>query len=445
MSSRRELTPDAVLTAISDGSALATTIPALGPGGANPDFQATHAGAARAQPLPDASARTAGRTTVLPRLEGATSGVPRLVAEERPRYHPMRVLGRGGMGEVSLEVDRDIGRSVAIKRLLPQVAGDAGVARFVDEVRVMGRLEHPNIVPVHDVGVDDEGRYYFVMKHVEGETLEAIIEKLRAGDRETLERFSTEAKVEVFLGLLRALQFAHDRGFVHRDVKPANVMVGRFGEVMLMDWGIAKPIGNKANELAPPGAPEAGGAADLVWAGALPSAGDARLSATHLGQLIGTPAYMSPEQARGRNDLVDARSDLYSATVVFRELLSLRHYLADAKTLEEVLAGVVVPHPVMVGMRHTEEMPTELAHFVDRSMALDPAKRFASAGDMIRALQNMLEGRVHVQCAATLTKRMTREAGRYVDRHPMRAFMGMVAGAGAVLAAAITLALSALR
>src|SRR5262249_60463772 len=152
--------------------------------------------------------------------------------------------------EVVLVNDRDIERQVALKRLLPELQDPALLARFVDEIRIVGRLEHPNIVPIHDVGVDELGRYYFVMKYVEGETLESIIEKLAAGDPAYVRTYSYERRIEIFLGLLHALEYAHSHGVVHRDVKPANVMVGRYGEVVLMDWGIAKPLASKRDPAA---------------------------------------------------------------------------------------------------------------------------------------------------------------------------------------------------
>jgi serine/threonine protein kinase len=181
---------------------------------------------------------SAARTTVLPHVAGDGTRVE-LSLESRSRYEPTKLLGAGGMGEVVLVSDHDIDRKVAVKRLLPELTDPALLARFVDEIRTVGRLEHPNIVPIHDVGVDELGRYFFVMKYVEGETLESIIEKLRAGNPEYLARYSTEVRIEIFLGLLHALQYAHAQGVVHRDIKPANVMVGRFGEVVLMDWVIA--------------------------------------------------------------------------------------------------------------------------------------------------------------------------------------------------------------
>src|SRR5262249_26554491 len=160
--------------------------------------------------------------------------------------------------------------------------------RFVEEIRTIGRLEHPNIVPIHDVGVDERGDYYFVMKFVDGETLESIIDKLAAGDRAYHAKFGFERRVQIFLALLEAVRFAHTRGIVHRDIKPANVMVGAYGEVVLMDWGIAKSLhGDSVPEETP---------RPLVHA-----SGSRRgtLFETQLGQLVGTPAYMSPEQARG--------------------------------------------------------------------------------------------------------------------------------------------------
>ena len=107
------------------------------------------------------------------------------------------------------------------------------LARFVEEIRTTGGLEHPNIVPIHDVGLDEKGRYYFIMKYVDGETLESILARLRAGDRETHARYGFERRVEIFKGVLEAIAYAHARGYIHRDIKPANIMVGAFGEVLV--------------------------------------------------------------------------------------------------------------------------------------------------------------------------------------------------------------------
>jgi serine/threonine protein kinase len=326
------------------------------------------------------------------------------------------------MGEVVLVNDQDIARQVAIKRLLPEMSHPSLLARFVDEIRTVRRLEHPNLVPIHDVGVDELGRYYFVMKYVEGETLESIIARLAAGDRAYHEKYSFERRIEIFLGVLHALEYAHAKGVVHRDIKPANVMVGRYGEVVLMDWGVAKPLASTR---------DAAAGAEGALEGP-EHEGRARVFATRLGSIIGTPAYMAPEQARGENDRLDARCDLYSASVLFHELINLRHYLDDAPSMEAMLASVgageertffqllLHHHP------HHGHGPGELVHVVHKGLARDPAGRFQSAGEMIQVLERILEGKVRVQCHVTFTKRTARELGRFVDRRPNVAFLGLV-------------------
>jgi serine/threonine-protein kinase len=371
---------------------------------------------------------SAARTTVLPRVDGDGTRV-QLSLEPRSRYEPTKLLGAGGMGEVVLVDDHDIQRKVALKRLLPDSTDPALLARFVDEIRCVGRLEHPNIVPIHDVGVDELGRYFFVMKYVEGETLERIIERLAAGDPAYVAKYSVEVRVEIFLGLLHALAYAHERGIVHRDVKPANVMVGRFGEVVLMDWGVAKPLGAARDA--------ARGADASLVAGGAGEGERARMYTTRVGALVGTPAYMSPEQARGDVSAVDARSDLYSAVVLFHELLGLRHYLADAGTLEAVLDGVVSERfgfRRLVGLPYPGDVPpAEYIHVFVKGLAKDPAQRFQSAGELIARLHAIFEGRVPVQCPITATKRSYRELGRVVDHRPL-AGMAMLLG---ILAAVV--------
>ena len=416
-------------------------------------------------------AGTMARTTVLPRVEAQGDALV-LVPEHRTRYREERVLGAGAMGEVVLARDEDIGRSIALKRILPEVSQPSVVARFVDEIQTIGRLEHPNIVPIHDVGVDERGQYFFVMKYVEGETVEHIIERLDAGDPAYLAKYTFEARIELMIGLLRALAFAHSHGVVHRDIKPANVMVGPLGEVVVMDWGIAKRLG--ARELPPvpghlaspetstsasaaEGAHDQGAANAATAATAIPvtrpqgaTSGDGgELRRTRQGTLIGTPAYMSPEQARGDNDAIDARSDLYSAMALFYELVTLRHYLDGRDTLPAVLEGAQrgldrFLYPNLFSHPHQPLPPAELLHLARHGLSADPRARFQSAGEIIDRLHEVLEGKVRVQCHATMTKRMFREMGRFVDRSPNLMFLVFVGTATLVLAALGVLVSSAL-
>ncbi len=366
----------------------------------------------------------ANRTTVLPRIEGEGARV-RLVAELKTRYEPVRMLGAGGMGEVVLVHDQDIARKVAVKRLLPEASDPVLLARFVDEIRTVGRLEHPNIVPIHDVGVDDQGRYFFVMKYVEGETLETVIEKLAAGDPEYHKVYAFERRVEIFTDVLNALSYAHENGVVHRDIKPANVMVGRYGEVMLMDWGIAKPIAASR---------------DLAKGtdGTLGEAGKhGRMFMTHVGALVGTPAYMSPEQARGEVDKLDARSDIYSACAMFFELITLRHYLGDQTTMEDLLASILTKELTKKELHKLHPAqnahPVELVYIAKGGLEKDPANRYSSASEPILLLQDALSGKIHMQCSATMTKRFLREAARAVDKNPNLVFAGLIGAFVAVL------------
>jgi serine/threonine protein kinase len=390
-------------------------------------------GATLAAPLPLVVSEAARRTTtlttsVLPRVESESEGV-RLVPTEGPRYENEKLLGEGGMGEVALALDRDIGRKVALKRLRAGGAASSGaaLARFVDEVRTVGQLEHPNIVPIHDVGVDEHGNYFFVMKYVAGDTLEGIIEKLKAKEPETTARYTVLKRLEVFVGLLRALDCAHQHGIIHRDIKPANVMVGANGEVMLMDWGVARPIARTEPD-APAGAPvgDPGGTQP------------ARASVTRVGALIGTPLYMSPEQAAGRNSQLDARSDLYAACSVFYELLSLHHRFEGKDTLVQLLAAIQSTDTGETAADFYRAhlgpaaVPADLIHFLRKGLALDPKDRWQSAGEMLFELEAIADGRCRVQCGATALRRGTREFTRLLDRNPAGAF-ALVGGVAASL------------
>jgi serine/threonine-protein kinase len=344
----------------------------------------------------------------------------------------VKPLGEGGMGEVSLVQDHDIDRRVAVKFLHSDIADPGMVARFIEEIHTVGQLEHPNIVPIHDAGRDDDGRYFFVMKHIEGETLGTIIAKLREGDPAYLARYTFLERVEIFIGILNALKFAQGKGFVHRDLKPANVMVGRSGEVVLMDWGLSKSV--TGEHAMPPQAKDADGA-EVHHSGA-------RLVQTQAGSLMGTPHYMSPEQAAGRNDAVDARSDLYSACVLFHELMFLEHYLEGREELNDILAGVMT-QPVnsswISGYNRYPKAPPAYLHIIIKGMQKDPALRFQSAEELIKRLRSVQDGSAPIQCAATFARRAASELTRLADRNPGAVLMMGAGSAALVMASAVTL------
>lgn len=334
--------------------------------------------------VPAANTLSGGvRTTVLPRVE-KSQGTPRLVLEGRPRYEAVRPLGSGGQAEVTLTRDHDIERVVAIKRLLPENRDEGSVLRFAEEIRTVGQLEHPNIVPIHDVGVDDEGQYFFVMKYVDGETLEQILEKLRAGDERYLARYSPEYRLQICNEILRGVQHAHELGILHRDLKPSNLMVGPLGEVVIMDWGIAKKVEEAAAA----------------------------------GEIVGTPAYMSPEQAAGKP--LDVRSDIYSLAVVFYEFLSLRHPRGEAKTTTAMLAAVAnepISKVQILNDFSRVGAPAALGHFVKHGLAHDPEERYPSVAGMRNRLEAVRDRRAPIECHVTFTQRVLGIVSRAADRH----------------------------
>lgn len=350
-------------------------------------------------------ARSGGTVTVLPDVV-TEGGRLVIIARDQARYEADKVLGRGGMGEVKLARDHDIGRRVAVKRMLDEQP--QAVARFVDEIRTVGALEHPNIVPIHDVGVDEEGKLFFVMKYVEGETLADIIARLHRGDPGAQAEYTFERRLDIFASLLRALHYAHAQGLVHRDIKPENIMVGRYGEVVLMDWGIAHRI--RADD-------HLAAAADQVL-------GERAAAETVDGALVGTCQYMSPEQAAGEVADLDGRSDLYCAFVLLFELLTLRPYIAEGKTAAETLLRVQdrerplwnapeFDHP------HQASIPMELRHFLWHGLAKAKDERFPDAGAVAAELERLRAGEFKVECLVTFMKHNNGRMGRFMDNYPV--------------------------
>jgi serine/threonine-protein kinase len=228
-------------------------------------------------------------------------------AESAGRNLLYEEIGRGGMGRVLRGRDPDLGRDLAVKVLREEYQGDAAVQRrFVEEAQVGGQLQHPGVVPVYELGRFPDQRPYFTMKLVKGRTLAELLEE-RSGTAQDLPRF-----LGIFEQVCQTIAYAHSRGVVHRDLKPANVMVGAFGEVQVMDWGLAKVLGSQDDD---PGHTAAATMIRTVRSGSTAEE-DGRTG------VVGTPAYMAPEQARGGAEAVDERADVFGLGAILCAILT---------------------------------------------------------------------------------------------------------------------------
>ena len=285
------------------------------------------------------------------------------------RYSDFHPLATGGSAVLRTCRDNNLGRTVVMKTLHPHLAdNDYMHSRFLREARVTAQLQHPTTVPVYDLGRDLEDRLYFTMKKVEGRTLRKIVELQAAGDAAALADFDLERMLGVLIQVCDGLAYAHAHGVVHRDVKPENLLVGAFGEVVLLDWGVAKVWADQGSE----------GVAQIMEHQVL----------TDVNQRPGTPLYMSPEQVRGGGDDIDARTDVYSVGAVLYEALTLAEPLRG-KRVQETFEMIVKEMPPPPRERAPERrIPVELADVCMRALAKRPDDRFATMEEMNAALRD---------------------------------------------------------
>jgi CRP-like cAMP-binding protein/tRNA A-37 threonylcarbamoyl transferase component Bud32 len=283
-------------------------------------------------------------------------------------------IARGGMGIVHRVVEHSLNRVVALKVLKAEKAQQRGAReRFIAEAQITGQLEHPYIVPVYELGVDDDGRTFFTMKLLEGRTLEKVIEDRRPAVDDSALRDA----VDVLLKVADALSFAHSRGVIHRDVKPSNIMVGDHGEVTLMDWGIARVPEPAARPVTQPGEKRTTSLTSFA--------------PERMGTVLGTYAYMSPEQARGAVDQMTPRTDVFGLGAVLFRVVSGRAPIEGVNQLDALARAaqgqITDVHNAVAGRLRQALLEVSL-----QAMRKDPAERFSSVGALRKAIEGVLRG-----------------------------------------------------
>jgi WD40 repeat protein/serine/threonine protein kinase len=312
------------------------------------------------------------------------------------KYDIGGIVAQGGMGAILDAREATTERTVAMKVMLDSTSPQ-GMTRFIAEAKITAQLEHPNIVPVHELSVDENDQVFYTMKFVKGVTLREVLTKLCNGDAETLEKYPLAALLIVFQKVCDALAFGHSKGVIHRDLKPENVMLGDYGEVLVMDWGLAKVLSETETAKA--------GVNVTSRIASPPSE-----FVTMAGAVMGTPQYMSPEQARGEVDLLDQRTDIYALGAILYHMLTLRPSVTGRSVLEileKVAYGRIVwpahAASTISGSRHPENeaqqagvgtprlqhlpgggVPDSLDAVCRKAMALEPPARYQHVTELQR-------------------------------------------------------------
>jgi serine/threonine-protein kinase len=352
---------------------------------------------------------------------GMASTVAELLAVEGMRYHVLRPHASGGLGLVSVARDRELGREVALKEIQDtQSADELARSRFVREAEITGGLEHPGIVPVYGLGRYPDGRPYYAMRFIRGESLQEAVRKLHAGES----GYTLRGLLTRFVAVCNAVAYAHSRGVLHRDLKPANVMLGPYGETLVVDWGLAKVIGR-----------EPAGGSGSSEPTLQPQSGDT--TATRAGSALGTPTYMSPEQARGDLESLGPATDVYSLGATLYNVVTGKPPFqgrSSAEVVEKVRQGDWLP-PRQVNA----ETPAALDAICRKAMSLKAETRYSSALDLAADVERWLADEPVTAYREPARVRI----GRWIRRHRTRVAVALATLTMTVVALVVVAVLQA--
>jgi WD40 repeat protein/tRNA A-37 threonylcarbamoyl transferase component Bud32 len=379
----------------------------------------TPPGSAPPLPAPGRSLTHAG-TAGDPELEKT---VPFEQGSPRGRFRILRPHAKGGLGQVSVALDQDLNREVALKEIQPKHADDPiSRERFLLEAEITGGLEHPGIVPVYALGQDPDGRPFYAMRFVRGDSLQQAIEDFHRADHPSRKdpgarQLALRQLLGRFIDVCNAMEYAHSRGVLHRDLKPRNIMVGKYGETLVVDWGLAKALGKKEN---------LSDEATLLPSAVLSSSGR-----TQAGTPMGTPAYMSPEQAAGKSEELSPASDVYSLGATLYHVLCGRPPF-DKQEYSEVVVKVErgdFPRPRSI----EHDVPVPLEAICLKAMALRPADRYQTA----RMLGDDLEHWLADEPVGAAPDTLISKLGRFGRHHRGAVHAGAIASAALALISTI--------
>ena len=341
-------------------------------------------------------------------------------AESSNRFSILRLHQRGGLGSVSIALDEELNREIALKEILPAHAdNEENRTRFVREAEITGALEHPGVVPVYSLGQFADGRPYYAMRFIRGMNLQIALEDYHNDETDSSEKqLQFRQLLSRFIDVCNAMEYAHSRGVIHRDLKPGNIMLGEYGETLVVDWGLAKTMGDAFET-------------DIVMAPPVHPSRRASSTETQLGRVVGTPAYMSPEQAAGRLDALGACSDIYSLGATLYHVITGQ--VAFSGREDQVLSNVQMgrfTHPRAVNSK----VPKALEAICLKAMARMPKDRYVSGRELADDIERFLaDERVHAYEEPFPVK-----AWRWVRRHKPLVISTAAALTVAVAALSIT-------